>query len=583
MAAHPIPGMDKLVALFEQLTRRLLGKRGALVWIVLIVLLPLSALLTFQYFWLKQLEASGDITRKLRMESDLDLISEKIAFAYRKGSNHFLDIPPALLRQPPAAVEKYVAESARMAVMNGIPDDLFSFIFLQSFSGGPLADPGFFQPTNGQRVTGGLPEHLAEEVFKAGLQWELLTDKTGSIRGRDFTVVQGNRGTTLVMAPLTSEQGDLLGMAGGVIVHRHFLSSTLPSMLRYLEFHLPGSVSVQMAVRDEAGAQVFGEGISDEKLQVAQPFRFVMTDWELVMAIGPSAPSKFLRRNFWFNMSLSVVLAGFLFFAIVIVLAAASRTFRLSEMKSDFVSNVSHELRTPVASIRVFGELLRSGRVKREEKVREYGEYIETEARRLSRLINNILDFSKIESGKKIYEFKLQDLEELVISTVETFRLRLRNERVNITYEPPNDPIPDMMLDAGAIGQAFYNLLDNAVKYGDGKDILVRLRWQEQQPSNLAILDVCDSGIGIDKREQDKIFERFHRVDNSLVHDVKGCGLGLAIVKHIVAAHGGNLALESQLGIGSRFSIRIPILEEAEQLERLTGWHPERKEQTIES
>lgn len=583
MAAHPIPGMDKLVALFERLTRRLLGKRGALVWIVAIVLTPLTALLIFQYFWLSQLEASGEVTHQLRMESDLDLITEKIAFAYRKGANHFLDVPPALVRESHDAVSLYLGESARMATLHGIPEDLFNYVFLQSFSGGPLADPGFFRPGDGQRVMSGLPEQLGEEVFEAGLQWELLSDKTGSIRGRDFTVVQGAAGTTLIMAPLTGEQGDLMGLAGGVIVHQHFLKSTLPSMLRYLQFHLPGAGSLQLAVKDEAGKQIFGEAIAEGKVLVAQPFRFVMSDWELTLAAGPSAPSKFLRRNFWFNMSLSVVLAGFLFFAIVIILGAASRTFRLSEMKSDFVSNVSHELRTPVASIRVFGELLRSGRVKKDEKVREYGEYIETEARRLSRLINNILDFSKIESGKKIYEFQLQDLEELVISTVETFRLRLRNERLQIEYAPPDAPLPDMMLDAGAVGQAFYNLLDNAVKYGEGSNIRVRLDSERIKQRDFAILAISDAGIGIDQREQDKIFERFHRVDNSLVHDVKGCGLGLAIVKHIVAAHGGCLDLDSQLNQGSTFRMKIPIMAVPEDVEHITGLHPERKEQAFES
>src|SRR5437588_9096059 len=99
---------------------------------------------------------------------------------------------------------------------------------------------------------------------------------------------------------------------------------------------------------------------------------------------------------------------------IALALRAASREMKLSRMKSDFVSNVSHELRTPLASIRVFGEFLKLGRVKDMAKMREYGEYIETESRRLTQLINNILDFSRIESGQKRYHFYSTDIRELI-------------------------------------------------------------------------------------------------------------------------------------------------------------------------
>src|SRR2546427_4804499 len=115
-----------------------------------------------------------------------------------------------------------------------------------------------------------------------------------------------------------------------------------------------------------------------------------------------------------FNVTLSMLLAGVLMGGIGLALRTANRAMLLSEMKSDFVSNVSHELRTPLASIRVFAELLRLGRVRSPEKVQEYGEYIEAESRRLSGLINNILDFARIESGRKTYDFTPADVGEVV-------------------------------------------------------------------------------------------------------------------------------------------------------------------------
>src|SRR5215831_16763491 len=117
------------------------------------------------------------------------------------------------------------------------------------------------------------------------------------------------------------------------------------------------------------------------------------------------------RRFFVTNVAIWGILALLLLGGLALTVRAASRAMRLSEMKSDFVSNVSHELRTPIASIRVFGEFFKLGRVKDAEKIREYGEYIETESRRLTGLINNILDFSKIESGQKAYKFEITNLE----------------------------------------------------------------------------------------------------------------------------------------------------------------------------
>ena len=228
-------------------------------------------------------------------------------------------------------------------------------------------------------------------------------------------------------------------------------------------------------------------------------------------------------------------------------------------MKSDFVSNVSHELRTPVASIRVFGELLRMGRAQDPEKVREYGEHIESESRRLTRLIDNILDFSRIESGRKEYRFAEGDVREVVEAVIRTYEVRLASSGVKIVLEAPKDPLPPLRMDADGIAQAFQNLLDNAVKYsGESKEVVVTL----SSGNGYVTIAVRDRGIGIARDEQRRIFERFHRVGTGLVHDVKGSGLGLSILHHIVAAHGGDVAVLSEPGKGSTFTMRLPAASE---------------------
>jgi two-component system phosphate regulon sensor histidine kinase PhoR len=228
---------------------------------------------------------------------------------------------------------------------------------------------------------------------------------------------------------------------------------------------------------------------------------------------------------------------------------------RLSQMKSDFVSNVSHELRTPLSSIRVFGEYMRLGRVQRHEKIVEYGQYIEAESSRLTQLINNILDFSRIESSQKKYRFEPLSIDECVAATVTAFAVPLQERGFSIAYYGPASPLPPVRADGDALTQALMNLLDNAVKYsGARKEIDVAVARHGAQVR----ITIADRGIGIAAAEQKKIFEKFYRVGSGLVHDVKGSGLGLAIVSHIVKAHGGRVEVESEPGEGSAFTIVLP-------------------------
>ncbi len=239
---------------------------------------------------------------------------------------------------------------------------------------------------------------------------------------------------------------------------------------------------------------------------------------------------------------------------IVLTYRTISREMALAKLKSDFVSNVSHELRTPLSLIRLYAETLEMGRVTNPEKYQEYYKIIRKESERLSGLINNILDFSRIEAGRKEYDFRETDIGELVHTTIDSYRFQI--EQHGFTFEERiADNLPKVRVDREAIARSLLNLVNNALKYSqDRKYIGVNLYRQNGSVK----LEVIDHGIGIASNEQHKIFEKFYRVGDPLVHNTKGSGLGLALVKHIVKAHGGDVAVESTPGEGSIFTITLP-------------------------
>ncbi|HXP23210.1 MAG TPA: HAMP domain-containing sensor histidine kinase, partial [Candidatus Sulfotelmatobacter sp.] len=265
--------------------------------------------------------------------------------------------------------------------------------------------------------------------------------------------------------------------------------------------------------------------------------------------------ARFSRNNYTILAALSLLMIGGIF----LTYRNISREMKLARLKSDFVANVSHELRTPLALIRLYAETLELGRLNAKERYQEYFRIIREESERLSALINNILDFSRIEAGRKEYEFKETNLAELVRSTLDSYRFQI--EQNGFAFEENISPdIPPVNVDREAIARSLLNLVNNALKYSkDRKFIGVSL----YRANGSVKLEVCDHGIGIPPNEQEKIFEKFYRCGDPLVHNIKGSGLGLSLVRHIVRAHGGDVQVESAPEKGSKFTIALPLGQSA--------------------
>jgi len=277
----------------------------------------------------------------------------------------------------------------------------------------------------------------------------------------------------------------------------------------------------------------------------------------LILGIRPHGTTIADISNHWTRLAflslgaLSLLMGGGMLFAY----RSVARELALAKLKSDFVSNVSHELRTPLSLIRLYAETLELGRISSPGKHQEYYEIIRKESERLTSLINNILDFSRIEAGKKEYSFRETDMADLVRSTLDSYRFEIEQNGFHFEQKIDNN-LPPLRVDREAIARSLLNLVNNAVKYSATEKYLGVHLYRRDSGVNL---EVVDHGIGIPLKEQLKIFEKFYRVGDPLVHNTKGSGLGLSLVRHIVQAHGGVVAVESTPGRGSKFIITLPV------------------------
>jgi len=336
------------------------------------------------------------------------------------------------------------------------------------------------------------------------------------------------------------------------------LAGSIRRTLNIYHEETAASSDIAITITDENNQLFFSNAAAQTGFLLETNFNRPFSNWKVRLGLKNTNLDAIARNSFLQSAGATLLVLLLLLGGIILTIRATDREARLAEAKSNFVANVSHELKTPLSLLSLFSEILELGRVKNDEKKIEYYQIIRHESRRLNKMIDNILDFSKIEAGRKTYKFVDGDIGEVIDDVLSSYRYQIVNSGFEVQKNIPAS-LPPVLIDRDAMAQAISNLVDNAIKYsGTVKQLSITA---EALGSKLSV-EIADQGIGIPRVEQAKVFEKFYRVGDGMVHDVKGSGLGLSLVKHIIEAHKGTLSVESEVGKGSRFTIVLPLATE---------------------
>jgi signal transduction histidine kinase len=329
-----------------------------------------------------------------------------------------------------------------------------------------------------------------------------------------------------------------------------------------LELHLADGEGAPVVPGDGDAASTFVDErtfplvfFDRELLEYAAPYEQSRETWRLRTSYGAQTIPEIVTANTRPQLALMIVLALVMAGGVFFVASAAAREVRVAELKSNFVASVSHDLKTPLALIQLFAETLELGRVRNTERAQEYYRIINTEARKLTRLIENILDFSRMEAGLRPYRTAPADIGAVARQVLDDMSSQFNQSQFAVRLRVDPD-LPRVNVDEDAVVQALENLLANALKYsGESREIDVHVGRADSH----VCVSVRDGGIGISRREQKKIFRKFYRVNSGLGGGPQGTGLGLAIVDHTMRGHGGFVRVDSEPDRGSTFTLHVPI------------------------
>jgi signal transduction histidine kinase len=259
------------------------------------------------------------------------------------------------------------------------------------------------------------------------------------------------------------------------------------------------------------------------------------------------------------NLFTSGIVLVLLAASVSLVATAAFRAQNFAQLQMDFVASISHELRTPLTAIYSAGENLSDGVVERKPQLKQYGTIITTQARQLMELVDQILTFASTRNGERQYDLQYLNVTDIVELTLRNSRAVIQAGGFTVEKEIEAD-LPPVKGDLNAIASCLQNLLVNAVKYsGESRRICIIAKRSQVHRTQEIWINVQDFGTGIESRDLNQIFKPFYRSASAKSAQIHGTGLGLAVAKEIAEAMGGTLSVNSEVGMGSTFTLHLPI------------------------
>jgi len=262
------------------------------------------------------------------------------------------------------------------------------------------------------------------------------------------------------------------------------------------------------------------------------------------------------------NMLVSAAILLVLTASIVLILVSAQRAQKLARQQIEFVAGVSHELRTPIAVITSAAANLSDGIVGDWGQVRRYGALISNHSHRLGEIVEQVLEFGETRSLKKAYQLQMAEVSNLIEHAIATCQAQISEHGFVIEKEIALN-LPMLLIDSAAMSRAIQNLLSNAMKYsGENRSIKLRACLNTTKRGAEVVITIEDQGLGISLAELSHIFDAFHRGPEVVAAQIHGNGLGLTLVKRIVEGQGGRVTVNSRQGVGSAFSLHLPVARE---------------------
>jgi len=524
------------------------------------VLLPLLVLTYMQYRSLAELQNKTKGAFKDNMRQGLTIVERQMKQRLDEIAVQTLDpIGNMQLSSPGAAaeLERYFADVKRSH--NEI-EEIFVFTYSsdqQKTSSHAYLYSDQFREVNQSELTPA-QSYILFLFDKSRMAQSFLDGDRKYLFLHDSSPISDMRTGAYLFYPLKS------GFAG-VFLNERFvtddlIAGTIGKMLNAFHGENAASSSIAFTISDDNQRVLYSNAAPQNGYFFESNFDRPFSNWKAAVGLKNTNLDQLARDSFLHSAGATILVLVVLLCGIALTIRATDREARLAQAKSNFVSNVSHELKTPLALISLFSEILELGRVNSEDKKQEYYGIIRHESRRLNKTIDNILDFSKIEAGRKTYQLVEGDMAAVIDNVLSTHRYQIMTSGFDVQTDIQSD-LPPVLIDRDAMAQALSNLIDNAIKYSSKvKQLSITCK---ALGSNLCV-EIADRGIGIPPTEQMKVFEKFYRVGNGLVHDVKGSGLGLSLVKHIVEAHNGTISVESDVGRGTRFTILLPLQHKPE-------------------